>query len=123
LAVHPHIRAPGCGRGPQAGPAAPPLLLEALDAWAGRSHSATLADALLLHIADADAFEAVANSPRLGPYLLDIPGPGWLIVSRERRKEFVGLLEHLGFTVGKDLVPGPTPRPREGERTRGPASQ
>jgi hypothetical protein len=93
---------------------APPLLLEAMDAWAGRPHPATLSDALLLHIPDADAFEAVANSPRLGAYLLDIPGPGWLIVRRETRKEFLGLLEYLGFTVGRDLVPKLTPRPADG---------
>ena len=52
-----------------------------------------LADAVLLHIPDAEQFQAIAKSRRLRPFLLGCPGPGWLVVKKDSRKELAAMLE------------------------------
>ena len=73
-------------------------------AEAGKGRSLELADAVLLHVPDADQFQAIATSRRLRPFLLGCPGPGWLAVKKESRKELAALLEELGFTVVRELI-------------------
>jgi hypothetical protein len=81
----------------------PPLIEMALYAWAGKVMPATLADAVLLHIPDPDQFAAVMESRRFRPFLLQSPGPGWVLVRKEPRSELSALLEELGFSVGREL--------------------
>ena len=85
---------------------APPLMAQAIDAWlrVGRSRPLELADALLLHVPDREQFQAIATSRRLRPFLLGCPGPGWLAVKKETRKELAAMLEGLGFTVIRELI-------------------
>ena len=85
---------------------APPLMASAIDAWlrVGRGRPMELADAVLLHIPDGEQFRAIATSPRLRPFLLARPGPGWLVVKKEDRKALSALLESLGFTVIRELT-------------------
>jgi hypothetical protein len=84
----------------------PPLMAVAIDAWlrAGKSRPLELADAVLLHVPDADQFRAIAASRRLRPFLLARPGPGWLIVKKEARKELAAALEDLGFSLTRELT-------------------
>jgi hypothetical protein len=84
----------------------PPLIEKALYAWVGKVMPATLADAVLLHIPDPEQFAAVMESRRFRPFLLQRPGPGWVLVRKETRPELSALLDELGFSVGRDL-PGP----------------
>jgi hypothetical protein len=86
---------------------APPLIAVAIDAWlrVGRSPSLELADAVLLHVPDGKQYQAIATSPRLSPFLLGRPGPGWLVVKKEARKELTSALERLGFTLIRELTP------------------
>ena len=85
---------------------APPLIAQAIDAWlrVGRGRPLELADAVLLHIPDGEQFQAIATSRRLRPFLLGCPGPGWLVVKKETRKELAAVLEGLGFTVIRELI-------------------
>ena len=106
---------------------APPLIALAIDAWlrVGRGRPLELADAVLLHVPDEEQFQAIATSPRLRPFLLGCPGPGWLAVKKESRKELAALLEGLGFTVVRELIhdelpaEGKPPGRIEGRRGRG----
>jgi Helicase conserved C-terminal domain len=82
----------------------PPLITLAIDSWAGKSRSLELADAILLHVADDQQFQAIAKSQRFRPFLLGCPGPHWLVVSRESRKELVALLNELGFSLSRELT-------------------
>jgi hypothetical protein len=84
----------------------PPLMAAAIDAWlkVGRSRPLELADAVLLHVPDGDQFRAIATSRRLEPFLLARPGPGWLPVKKEARKELAAILEGLGFTLSRELT-------------------
>jgi hypothetical protein len=81
-------------------------LAVAIDAWlrVGRGRPLELADALLLHVPDPDQFQAIATSRRLRPFLLARPGPGWLVVKKETRKELATLLEELGFSLERELT-------------------
>jgi hypothetical protein len=85
---------------------APPLMAVAIDAWlrVGKSRPLELADAVLLHVPDQDQFQAIATSRRLRPFLLGRPGPGWLVVNKETRKELAAVLEELGFTLTRELT-------------------
>ena len=85
---------------------APPLIAQAIDAWlrVGRGRPLEMADAVLLHIPDGAQFQAIATSRRLRPFLLGCPGPGWLAVKKEDRKELAAVLEGLGFTVVRELI-------------------
>jgi Helicase conserved C-terminal domain len=83
---------------------APALITLAIDTWAGKSSSLELADAILLHVADDREFQAIATSQRFRPFLLGCPGPHWLVVSRESRKELVALLNELGFSLSRQLT-------------------
>ena len=84
----------------------PPLMTAAIDAWlkAGRGRPLELGDALLLHVPDASQFQAIATSHRIRPFLLGRPGPGWLIIKKESRKELAALLESLGFAIIRELI-------------------
>jgi hypothetical protein len=82
----------------------PPLIALAVDAWAGKSCSLELADAILLHIPDEKQFQVITTSLRFRPFLLDRPGPHWLVVDRKSRKELVALLEELGFSLSRQLT-------------------
>jgi Helicase conserved C-terminal domain len=82
-----------------------PLLIPlAIDAWAGKSRSLELADAILLHVPDEKQFQAITMSPRFRSFLLDHPGSHWLVVDRKSRKELVALLEELGFSLSRQLT-------------------
>jgi Helicase conserved C-terminal domain len=82
-----------------------PLLIPlAIDAWAGKSRSLELADAVLLHVPDEKQFQAITTSRRFRPFLLDCPGSHWLVVDRKSRKELVDLLEELGFSLSRQLT-------------------
>ena len=81
----------------------PPILEEALYAWAGKPMPAALADAMVLQLPRTEQFEAVLHSERFRPYLLHSPGPGWLLVRREKRKELRALLEEMGFAVQGEI--------------------
>jgi len=83
--------------------AIPPLIAVAFEQWVGTSRPVALGDAVLLHLPDKEQFQAVAQSPRLRPFLLGSPGPQWLLVKRETRKELAATLEELGFTLTKEL--------------------
>jgi hypothetical protein len=80
------------------------LIALAIDAWAGKSRSRELADAILLHVPDEKQFQAIATSPRFRPFLLDRPGPHWLVVDRKSRKDLAALLEELGFSLSRQLT-------------------
>jgi Helicase conserved C-terminal domain len=82
----------------------PPLIVLAIDAWAGKSRSLELADAILLHIPDEKQIQVITTSPRFRPFLLDRPGPHWLVVDRKSREELVALLEELGFNLSRQLT-------------------
>jgi len=84
--------------------AIPPLIALAIDQWLGTSQPLELGDAVLLHLPDGEQFRAIAQSPRLRPFLLGSPGPQWLLVKRETRKELAATLEDLGFTLTKELL-------------------
>jgi len=86
--------------------AIPPLLTLAIDQWLGTSRPLELGDAVLLHLPDEEQFRAIAQSPRLRPFLLGSAGPQWLLVKRETRKELAATLEELGFTIRKELSMG-----------------
>ena len=90
----------------------PPLMACAFDAWQGKPHPAELADAVLLHVPDANHFLALLTSPRVRPLLLGMPGHGWLAVRPERRAELAALLGELGFTVVSALTSGGLPGAR-----------
>jgi Helicase conserved C-terminal domain len=81
-----------------------PLIALAIDAWAGKSRSLELADAILLHVPDEKQFEAITTSQRFRPFLLDCPGSYWLVVDRKSRKELVTLIEELGFSLSRQLT-------------------
>ena len=83
---------------------APPVITLAIDTWAGKSRSLELADAILLHVPDDKLFQAIKTSQRFRPLLLGCPGPHWLVVSRESRKELVALLNELGFSLSRQLT-------------------
>jgi Helicase conserved C-terminal domain len=83
---------------------APPLIALAIDTWAGKSRPLELADAFLLHVPDEKQFQAIVTSRRFRPFLLGYPGPHWLVVNRESRKQLVALLEEFGFSVSRQLV-------------------
>ena len=82
----------------------PPLLAHAIDAWLGKAPPLALADALLLHVSDDNLFWAIRSSHRLRSYVLGSPGPRWLAIRRESRKELTAALEELGFSVGRELT-------------------
>jgi hypothetical protein len=84
----------------------PPLIALAIDAWlrVGKKRPLELADAIVLHVPDGEQFQAIATSRRLRPFLLGCPGPGWLVVKKESRKELAALLEGLGFIVSRELI-------------------
>jgi hypothetical protein len=82
----------------------PPLLACALDAWAGRPHPIETGEAVLLHVPESDCFEALVTSPRLSGFLLGSPGPGWLVVRSDKRRELEALLTDLGFSVSRGLL-------------------
>ncbi|MFI5459435.1 MAG: helicase-associated domain-containing protein [Isosphaerales bacterium] len=82
--------------------AIPPLIALAIDQWLGTSRPLELGEAVLLHLPDKEQFQAIAQSPRLRPFLLGSPGPQWLLVKRETRKELAATLEELGFTLAKE---------------------
>jgi hypothetical protein len=85
-----------------------PLLLAcALDAWTGKTPPLEMGELLLLHIPDEEMFLALATSERMRPFLQGGVGPGWLVVRREARKQLASILDELGFTVAKELTPGP----------------
>jgi len=88
-----------------AGPA-PPLMVAAIHAWlrVGGKRPVQMGDAILLRVPDVEPFAAIATSRRLRPFLLGRPGPGWLLVRKERREELAAVLEELGFTVLRELV-------------------
>jgi hypothetical protein len=88
---------------------APPLIALAIDAWMGRSRPLELADAVLLHVPDGKQFQAIVASRRLSPFLLGRPGPGWIVVKKEARKELAATLEGLGFTLIRELTPDELP--------------
>jgi hypothetical protein len=85
---------------------APPLMASAINAWlrTGRGRPLELGDAILLHVPDADQFQAIATSRRLRPFLIGRLGLGWLAVRKETRKELAALLEALGFTIIRELI-------------------
>ena len=85
---------------------APPLIAVAIDAWlrVGRGRPLELADALVLHVPDGEQFKAIATSRRLRPFLLGRPGPGWLLVKKEVRRQLAAALEELGFTLNRELT-------------------
>jgi hypothetical protein len=85
---------------------APPLMAAAIDAWlrVGKDRPLELGDAVLLHVPGEDQYRAIANSPRLRRFLLGSPGPHWLFVRREDRKELAAALEELGFTLARELT-------------------
>jgi hypothetical protein len=85
---------------------APPLIALAIDAWlkAGKGRPLELGEAILLHVPDEERFQAIAGSRRVRPFLLGCPGPGWLAVKKESRKELAALLEGLGFGVVRELT-------------------
>jgi Helicase conserved C-terminal domain len=85
---------------------APPLIAVAIDAWlrVGRSRPLELADAVVLHVPDGEQFKAIATSRRLRPFLLGRPGPGWLVVKKEVRRQLAAALEELGFTLSRELT-------------------
>jgi len=85
--------------------AIPPLIALAFDQWLGNSSPLELGEAVLLHLPDKEQFQAVSQSPRLRPFLLGSPGPHWLLVKRETRKELAATLEELGFKLTKELTP------------------
>ena len=87
----------------------PPLLVCALDAWWGKEQPGELGEALLLHVPDPEQFLALATSPRLRPFLSGSPGPGWLAVRPEARKELRRLLDELGFALSPELAHGGLP--------------
>jgi hypothetical protein len=58
----------------------------------------------LLHVPDEKQFQAIVTSRRFRPFLLGYPGPHWLVVNRESRKQLVALLEEFGFSVSRQLV-------------------
>ena len=98
----------------------PPLIALAIDAWlrVGRSRPLELADAILLHVPDGEQFQAIATSRRLRPFLLGCPGPGWLAVKKETRKELAALLEGLGFIVSRELIHDVLPADGKPDETR-----
>jgi len=85
---------------------APPLMAVAIDAWlkVGKNQPFELGEAILLYVPDQNQFRAIANSPRLRPFLLGSPGPYWLFVKRATRKELANALEELGFTLSRELT-------------------
>ncbi len=86
----------------------PPLLACALDAWMDRAPAALeMGELLLLHVPDSEQFRALATSERVRPLLAGSPGPGWLVVPRQARKELTAVLTELGFRLGNELTPGP----------------
>jgi hypothetical protein len=87
----------------------PPLLERALDAWMGKASPLELGELTLLHVGDLRDFHALAGSERLRPFLQGSVGPGWLVVPRQAVKELSGVLKELGFTVARELTPGPLP--------------
>jgi hypothetical protein len=64
-----------------------------------------LANAVLLHVPDGEQFEALANSPRLRPYLSGQAGAGWLLVRDDAREELTTVLAELGFPLAPQLTP------------------
>jgi len=84
----------------------PPLIAHAIDAWMGKAQPVELADAVLLHVTGDELFRAIIASPRLQPFLLGSPGPHWLLVRREARKELAAALEELGFTIDRQSLAG-----------------
>jgi len=87
----------------------PPLLAEAVRAWQGYSGSVSLAEGLLLHVPDKDAFLALEGSARLRPLLQASLGQGWLLVRPGCRKQVEALLEELEFPVGGEHPDGHLP--------------
>ena len=63
-----------------------------------------MVDALLLHVPNGKQFQAIITSQRLRPFLAGRPGPGWLVVKKEARKELTAALEELGFALSKQLT-------------------
>ena len=84
----------------------PPLIAHALDAWLGAAGPLELADALLLHVPDDALYRTLRSSRRLHPFLVGSPGPRWLAVRRESRRELAAALAELGFTIGRELTWG-----------------
>jgi hypothetical protein len=78
----------------------------AINAWTGAEIEAQLADAVVLHVPDSAAFEALADSVRLREFIVGVPGPGWFLVRKDGRKAVQALLEELGLTVGKEVKLG-----------------
>ena len=83
---------------------APVLITLAIDTWSSGSRTLELGDAMLLHIPDIKEFQAIAASRRFRPFLLGSPGPNWLVVSRDKRKELISLLNELGFSLRRELT-------------------
>jgi hypothetical protein len=91
----------------------PDLLAYAIEAWQGKPVRLEFADAVLLHVPDEQEFWALGHSRRLQPFFLGSPGPGWLAVRKEGRKQLAALLAELGFTVDPELTLGAVPGPDE----------
>lgn len=84
----------------------PPLMEVALDAWTGSETAVELGDAVVLHVPDLAAFEALAASVRFRDFVLASLGPGWFLIRKERRKELLAMLQELGLSVGKEVKLG-----------------
>ena len=83
---------------------APPLIAVAIDAWLKVGRAAPeLADAVVLHV-PTESSSRRATSRRLRPFLLGRPGPGWLVVKKEVRRQLAAALEELGFTLSRELT-------------------
>ncbi len=89
----------------------PPLLEHALFAWAGKGPAVQLDDAILLHVADTDLFDALLTSPLVRPLLVGTPGPNWLAVRKESVEAMRELLTRMGFDPTSGLAFGELPPP------------
>jgi hypothetical protein len=81
----------------------PILFIYAIGAWQGEPPDMAMAEAVLLHVPDGDAADALTESPRLRPFLQGRIGRRWLVVRREARDALAAVLAELGFAVGRDL--------------------
>ena len=77
----------------------PALLALAIRNALGVRESVQAGDAYVLRIPDKQLYAAIAGSPLLKPFLLDVPGPDTLIVDPARLQEFKAQLAWLGVKL------------------------
>jgi len=78
----------------------PKIISRALRRWAGADPTPVdTADAEILHVPSGAAFEALRRHPRLRPYILCAPAPGWIALRRGSGRTAIALLHALGFEV------------------------